>query len=336
MVVRLFYLYLNIIFVIFYFIYFNFYYINNLNEIFVSNEKIKSMENNKSNFNIYFLKTHKTGSTTLKNIMMRIMKKRKMFQVKNFEIKEDQNLRFNNKIFFEHKRFNLSEVEFFFPKNQTIYITILRNPADQILSTINYCTNLKEKKKSIFNNINNETFFKLLDQKNTCSCILRNSVAFDFGIVNCSEKYYGSKNELIKRFEETFDFVLLTEYFNEGLILLKKFLKLSFKEIVHLELNRGIEKIFTEEKIWAQSVISNVSNADVILYDYYLQIYKKISKSLKKEVTELEKKNIFYEKLCFKRQKIYKNSFNNFHFKFVLKRNLTIKQKEFCNILIKL
>ena len=164
---------------------------------------------------------------------------------------------------------------------------------------------------------------------------MRNSVAFDFGIVNCTEIYHGSEYELIKRFKETFDFVILTEFLNEGLIMLKKIFDLSYEDIVNLQLNKGIKKNLTEKEISAEKVFSKVSNADEILYNYYFKFYKNLSKSLKKEVTALKKKNDFYEQLCFDQQKEYKNSFNNYFLKFIMKKSLTNEQKKICSILIK-
>lgn len=113
MIFRFLFVALNIIIFFVYTIFFNFYNFN------YSNEKIKTIENANNDINIYFFKTHKTGSSTLKNILMRIMTKRKMTLVKNFQVQVDQNLSFNSKIFLDHKRFNLAEAEKLFPKNQS-------------------------------------------------------------------------------------------------------------------------------------------------------------------------------------------------------------------------
>ena len=134
---------LNISIILIYILFSNFYYSN---EIFLSYEKIKSKVSTMNDINIYFFKTHKTGSTTLKNILMRIKTRRKMTLVKTFENNQNHSY---NRIFLDHKRFNREEAEKLFPKKKSIYITILRNPADQILSTINFYTFLKNKKKYI-------------------------------------------------------------------------------------------------------------------------------------------------------------------------------------------
>ncbi|RNA36815.1 monocarboxylate transporter 2 [Brachionus plicatilis] len=166
------------------------------------------------------------------------------------------------------------------------------------MSSINYFRDLKNERKYVFDNIKNETMMKTLANRKSIYCLLRNSASYDLGLVNCAESYTGSEQSLINRFKNEFDFVILTEYFNEGLILLKKMLNLSYKDIVCLSVNQGTKKVDEKDRQWAESVIEEVSNADVILYNYYLKKYKKLKHLLNDELGELKRQIELYQNEC--------------------------------------
>ncbi|RNA36402.1 galactosylceramide sulfotransferase-like [Brachionus plicatilis] len=291
------------------------------------------LEINKNNLkNIYFVKTHKTASSALQNVLIRLADKRKMRVVTNLqkEIIINSSFGLNDKIYFIHGRHNTQIAEKAFPRNNSLYMTILRKPADQLLSSLNYFRMLKGKRTTIYNNIEDERTMKKLASKNKILCLLRNSASYDLGIVNCAESYKGSEQSLINRFKKEFDFVILTEYFNEGLILLKKMLNLSYKDIVCLSVNQGTKKVDEKDREWAESVIEKVSNADVILYNYYLKKYEEVRVLLKDEVDELKRQNDYYQNECTngREQKYFYGDVP--YIGYSLRTNLTGDFKDFC------
>lgn len=288
--------------------------------------------NHTDDINIYFVKTHKTASSALQNVLIRLADKRNMRVVTNlakeaqFVIKNN----LNNKIYFIHGRHNRRKAESAFPRNRSLYITILRNPVSQLLSSINYFKGLENRKDFIVKNIENEKLMKLMGKRSKIYCLLGNSASYDLGLVNCAESYKGSEESLIENFKQQFDLVFLTEFFNEGLILLKRYLNLTYRDIVCLSVNQGIKRKKPKDVQWAQSIVGKVSNADLILYNYFLKKYQNISLILKDEVNELKKQINLYENKCTNGRE-EKYFYANVPFVgYQLKKNLTDNLKNFC------
>ncbi|CAF0849277.1 unnamed protein product [Brachionus calyciflorus] len=291
-------------------------------------KKFKSIDD----LNIYFVKTHKTASSALQNVLIRLADTRNMRVInklgREVEIVQEKNL--NNKIFFIHGRHNRRVAESAFPRNNSLYMTILRNPADQLVSSINYFMRLQDDREEIIRNIQNEKKIQSLGKKDRIYCLLRNSASYDLGLVDCAESYQGSEQNLIERFKQDVDFVILTEFFNEGLILLKSLLNLSYRDIVCLSVNQGTKKKETKDRQWAESIIKKVSNADVILYNYYLKKYQTIAILLKDEVNELKKQIQFYENKCTDGRE-QKYAYKDVPFVgYTLKKNLTDDLNNYC------
>ncbi|RNA06056.1 Galactosylceramide sulfotransferase [Brachionus plicatilis] len=275
-----------------------------------NNKKFLSIQD----FNVYFVKTHKTASSALQNVLIRLADKRNMRVVNdlNKESLLAQNKRLNNKIYFFHGRHDVKMAAKAFPRNHTLYMTILRNPADQLLSSIYYFSSLKDQKKNIFQNIQNESAMKSLGKKNRVFCLLKNSASYDLGYVGCAESYTHSEKSLIELFKEEFDLVILTE------------------DIVCLSVNQGTKRSEPKDRQWAESVISRVSNADLILYNYYLEKYKILSKLLKNELQNLKRLNELYQNKCTDgRQKKFFYA-NVPYIGYALKTNLTAGYKDYC------
>ena len=261
-------------------------------------DKMTEKFRNLKHYNIYFQKTHKTASTALQNILIRLTEKRKFIPI----------------------RFVQNE-------SNTLFITILRKPADQLLSLLNYM--FYNEKDFIVKNIRNSSLLNSLCKQSIHYCLIRNSVSHDLGYVKAGYSYKGSKADLINKFNKDYDFVLLKEYFNEGLILLKKILDLSYEDIVCLQVNKGTKNVTVLEKEWAERIVKEVSEADVVLYNHYFEIYKNIAEQLKEEVKELERLNSIYKDKCTvgRGQEFYRS---HLLLGYKLRENLTSDLKDIC------
>lgn len=283
-------------------------------------------------FNVYFVKTHKTASSALQNVLIRLADKRSMRVVN--DLKKEKNLnenhKINNKIYFFHGRHNVRIAEEIFPRNRSLYMTILRNPADQLLSSINYFSRLKKEKENIMKNIENESAMKSLGKKAEIFCLLKNSASYDLGYVECAESYKNSAENLIERFKKDFDLVILTEYFNEGLILLKNILNLSYKDIVCLSVNQGTKRPEPADRLWAESVANKVSKADLLLYNYYRQKYRILSKLMREDLEKLNRLREFYQNKCTngREKKLFYGDVP--YIGYALKKSLKGEYKDFC------
>ncbi|XP_068190633.1 galactosylceramide sulfotransferase isoform X2 [Antennarius striatus] len=203
--------------------------------------------------NIMFMKTHKTASSTILNILFRFGEKHKLkfafpdgrndfyypspflcSQVKDYRPGDCFNIICN------HLRFDRQEVAKLLPPD-TVYVTILRDPVDLFESSFHYYRRVipltwritGENKLAEF--LNSPLAFYKPDAFN--AFYLRNLLFFDFGLDNNQESDDPGVMNDIKNLSTHFDLVLIAEYFEESLILLKETLCWTMEDILHFKLN---------------------------------------------------------------------------------------------------
>lgn len=203
--------------------------------------------------NIMFMKTHKTGSSTFLNVLLRFGQKHGLkfafpigqndfYYPSLFKVSSVKEYRpgdcFN--IICNHMRFNPHEVAKLLPPG-TMYISILRNPVDVFESAFHYYHRIipltwqigGEDKLATFLN-SPQTFYRS-DALN--SYYLRNLLSFDFGLENNLEADDPRVMTGIQKLSHHLDFVLLTEYFEESMILLKDTLCWTLEDILYFKQN---------------------------------------------------------------------------------------------------
>ncbi|XP_069028852.1 galactosylceramide sulfotransferase [Embiotoca jacksoni] len=203
--------------------------------------------------NIVFMKTHKTASSTILNILFRFGEKHKLrfafpdgrndflypspflcSQVKDYRPGDCFNIICN------HMRFDHREVAKLLPPDAA-YITILRDPADLFESAFHYYHRAVpitwriggENKLAEF--LNDPQAFYSPTAYN--SFYLKNLLFFDFGFDNNLEADDPSVKTNIQNLSNRFHLVLIAEYFEESLILLKDLLCWTTEDILHFKLN---------------------------------------------------------------------------------------------------
>lgn len=200
-----------------------------------------------------FLKTHKTGSSTFLNMLFRFGQKHNLkfafpkgrndfFYPSPFQVSQVKDYSpgdcFN--IVCNHMRFNHHEVAKLLPSD-AVYISILRDPADILESAFSYYHNLipftwqigGDDKLATFLS-SPQTFYR---SNGINSFYLRNLLFFDFGLENNLEADDPLVTKGIEELSRHMDFVLLTEYFEESLILLKDKLCWTMDDILYFKLN---------------------------------------------------------------------------------------------------
>uniref|UniRef100_A0A3B3W1M0 Galactose-3-O-sulfotransferase 1 n=1 Tax=Poecilia latipinna TaxID=48699 RepID=A0A3B3W1M0_9TELE len=203
--------------------------------------------------NIMFMKTHKTASSTILNILYRFGEKHKLkfalpdrrndfcypqpflcSQVKDYRPGECFNIVCN------HMRFNYQEVSKLLPPN-ALYVTILRDPVDLFESAFHYYQKIIPLTWSISGNnkltefLNNPEAFYSPEAIN--SFYLKNLLFFDFGFDNNLKVNDPRVMKEIQYVSKRFHLVLIAEYFEESLILLKDLLCWSMEDILYFKLN---------------------------------------------------------------------------------------------------
>ena len=193
-----------------------------------------------------------------------------------------------------HARYNNGSMHWLFPKETTRYITILREPAGQFESVFNYYR--FSKRLRIIGNVTSamENFLQnaelyLEKRKGRDFTLLQNPSLFDLGL---HAVYHGNLTVVenyICFLRKEFDLVMLMEYFDESLVLLKRRFCWKMEDILYFKLN---ERRNTEKRnitSHTKELIRKWNSADVLLYNVFNQTLWKL---IEQEGTE------FYEDLA--------------------------------------
>jgi len=195
----------------------------------------------------------------------------------------------NGKILCSHTRYNKGPVHFLFPKSKAKYITILRHPISQFESAFGFyrlteVLGLEHDINPIQTYLRNPKAFagKFMVKHPAMlhmglENIVWNSMMFDLGL---ESKHFQNKNAVkwyIKYIEEEYDLVLINEYYDESLILMKNELCWDFEDILYLKQRVRNASAPLNDEIKAN--ILSLNQADLRLYDHFNEtLWRKISK----------------------------------------------------------
>ncbi|KAL7849455.1 hypothetical protein SRHO_G00210780 [Serrasalmus rhombeus] len=237
---------------------------------------------------IVFLKTHKTASSTILNILYRYGDSQNL----TFALPANMYSQLYYPYFFmsyfvegsrfgrvkefhimcNHMRFRGLEVRKVMPVD-TFYFSILRNPVSMMESIFTYYKSIPA-----FQNFKTLTEF-LLDGGRSFNASLpsnhyaRNLLTFDFGMDSSPP---ASKAELDQRstaliaaVESNFHLILISEYFDESMILLKHALCWTLEDIVSFRLNSRSEKSRHKLSPELAELVKQWSSLDWRLYQHF-------------------------------------------------------------------
>ncbi|XP_075944824.1 galactosylceramide sulfotransferase [Anarhichas minor] len=269
--------------------------------------------------NIMFMKTHKTASSTILNILFRFGEKHKLkfalpdgrndffypspflcSQVKDYRLGDCFNIVCN------HMRFDHREVAKLLPPD-AVYITILRDPVALFESSFHYyhravpLTWRIDGENKLAEFLNNPQSFYSADAFN--SFYLRNMLFFDFGLDNNLEADDPRVIRDVHNLSKRFDLVLFAEYFEESLVLLKDTLCWTTEDILYFKLNarRSSSVSHLTPELRARALQWN--GADWRLYQHFnatfwarVEAYGR--DRMKQEVNELRRRNSEMRDIC--------------------------------------
>ncbi|XP_047435111.1 galactosylceramide sulfotransferase-like [Mugil cephalus] len=268
---------------------------------------------------IMFLKTHKTGSSTLLNILFRFGEKNKL----KFAFPSSRNdflypspfhhmyvhdytpgMCYN--IMCNHMRFNAPEVSKVLPKD-TFYITILRDPAELFESAFHYygpTVPLIMKmpgKNKMSEFLRDPDRYFIPDGFN--SFYLKNLLFFDFGWDSTLDPDDPHVEESIRLIAEQFHLVMLMEYFEESLILFKD--TLCWDDLLFFKLNFRKESTVSSLTPELRRKALEWNAIDWKLYMHFnFTFWKKVEsygrKRMEMDVAELRRRNAHMVDICIK------------------------------------
>ncbi|XP_033759607.1 galactose-3-O-sulfotransferase 2-like [Pecten maximus] len=241
---------------------------------------------------IAFLKVHKAASTSIQNIFLRyghehnlvfaLPKGKDPAGVQSltphaiFPIPTNRTI----DIFCAHVRFNRNDFIRMLPKD-TVYIGIVREPFSQFKSNIQFLREkqwiqIPNKKISVSEYLSrNEKYVK--SRGRVRRPVTYNAMAHDFGFpfdLFWKTDYNAIQDHLL-RLNEEFDIVLVLEYLDESIVLMRRLLNWDLKYVLYGKLNvlKNPDKDLNfgpnEEKLY-----QNWAKLDYALYYFFLQKYK--------------------------------------------------------------
>lgn len=267
--------------------------------------------------NVLFLKTHKTGGSSIANILLRFAKTRDLtvalprkqifsfYWPWSFQVNFVDNVPGSKpNILCSHARYNQTTMRLIMPID-TKFITILRHPVSRFESAFLFedfpsFLGISSASNPFYQFLQHIDKFK--PEINTMYT-LRNGMSFDLGL----EPEEFDKTEVITNFitsvEKDFQLVLIMEYFDESLILLKRLFCWSLDDIFYLKHN---SRLHTLKKHHIPRQFRNTflewNKADVVLYQHFNQTFwKKVNsqdENFWSEVKLLKQKSLELEKEC--------------------------------------
>ncbi|XP_026557221.1 galactose-3-O-sulfotransferase 2 isoform X1 [Pseudonaja textilis] len=201
---------------------------------------------------VMFLKTHKTASSTILNILYRFSEKHNLtlalpygnhphlgypnrFQISYVEEFKTLANKFN--IMGNHLRFNWQEVRRIMP-NDTFYFSILRHPALLLESSYVYYKTIVpafKKSKNVNEFLSSPWSYYNMTEKN--NIYAKNNMWFDFGYNNNAEYDEHYIQFVLQNIEEIFHLILIADFFDESMILLKDVLCWDLDDVIYFKMN---------------------------------------------------------------------------------------------------
>uniref|UniRef100_A0A4X2KED6 Galactose-3-O-sulfotransferase 2 n=2 Tax=Vombatus ursinus TaxID=29139 RepID=A0A4X2KED6_VOMUR len=253
---------------------------------------------------IFFLKVHKSASSTIMNILFRFGEQRNLtfaLPVNQFSqlfypfyfvaevvegFKDGTSPSFD--IMCHHMRFLKKEVQRVMP-NDTFYFSILRSPIHLMESSFMYF-----KASSSFINAKNLDDFlnhtsKFYNPLRPDSHYGRNLMTFDFGF-NHNGKVSTHHTQLLAQIiESQFDLVLIAEYFDESMVLLKDSLCWSLDDVVSFPINQQDASYHSP---LSSSTIQKIQSWNKLDWELYLHFnrtfWERINQSMGREYLQQE------------------------------------------------
>lgn len=313
---------------------------------------------------ILFLKTHKTGSSTITNILNRYGDSRDLNMIlpnseKLFTFQWPNRFRFSYTanlfggephILCNHARYNRRAMHWVLPKDRSVYITILRYPLWQYESVFNFMS------MPYWLGYNDDdpdplsTFLKftpsghdlrVLMKKKLALHLIRNPMLFDLGL---DFRYFQNKTAIENYFDfiaKEFDIVMIMEHFDESLVLLKRILCWDYEDILYFKLNERPDKKkrsnLTEE---VKRDIKSWNKADFLLYERFNKTLwdkiEKIGPEFYQELKTFREKKREVEKACLDKGTYLDEAYSGVFVKsYRIKKNTPLKMKILCERMLR-
>ncbi|CAG0899597.1 unnamed protein product [Darwinula stevensoni] len=230
---------------------------------------------------IVFYKTHKTGSSTIQNIMLRYGRNRKL----NFALPAIANQVFpdgehpfdevarpegkKSDIYCFHTIPYDEEIIRSVMKETPKWVTVIRQPKELFVSFYKYFDLENELQLSMSDFVNLYRTRQDFLPKNM-SLYGPNQMLRDFSFPSQKMNDTSAVEEFVKGYlDRLFDLVMVVEFMDESLILLRDLLCWDLEDIVYLPINRRMKGGEEDEDLALLEQIKEINRGDEILYSYF-------------------------------------------------------------------
>ena len=243
-----------------------------------------------------------------------------------------------------HARYNTGPMHWLFPKETTRYITMLREPAKQFESVFNYYNHSQRfgvsgnASSPLENFLENAEFY--LKKRKGGAMLLKNPALFDLGLNTVYHRNLTAVENYIRFLHQEFDLVLLMEYFDESLVLLKRRFCWKIEDILYFKLNERLDKEKQDITSHTEELLLKWNSADVLLYNDFNQTLWKMIEEEGPEFFEdlalFRKEKQSLEQACLQEGNFLTNPFGKkIVLGYAVKTNVTKKLRETCSNMIK-
>ncbi|PFX26117.1 Galactose-3-O-sulfotransferase 3 [Stylophora pistillata] len=290
---------------------------------------------------IAFLKTHKTGSSTLTNILNRYADLREL----SIALPREHLYRFGWPGYFSWRSVDMfrlngqpahilcNHARYYRPamdivmQSDTKYITILRDPANQFESTFNYMELYRDLNLAKFSNpmevfLKNpyghlQNLTKRVRSLPESMNLVRNGMFFDLGFSSLMGSRKDSElHNAIANIEKEFSLVLIMEYFDESLVLLKREFCWDLDDVIYIKQNQRKYGNNTSHKNISARLkhrIRNWNRADALLYKHFNKTFwekvKQHGRGFYQDLAELKRKNLEMYRDCVSPEEVTETAF---------------------------
>ena len=298
-----------------------------VNETSVNLEYPTNLDSEVQHFRLIYIKTKKTGSSTMTNILYRFallhnLNVMTFYRESPSPIHEKELLRDEPRPHFnmimEHLTFNETYFNAIMPGNKH-YISTLRDPFDQLASQIHF------KDTRGFTGVPSVRIKDRLEKSFT--------TLKDYGqtYIKIPKKYTSSSEDLKTYFEilnSKFLLILITEFYDACLVLLKRKLSWTLRDIVYSPLKRGLYTIDANTKKTFTARHKKLKPEEYALFQYFngtlWNLISKESSNFWSEVKHYQNINKNISSFCIKYYRILRTNIKEVRRVIDTTANLTI------------
>ena len=183
----------------------------------------------------------------------------------------------------------------------TVYVSILRQPLQQFQSAFEYYGHIPGSflHKILQKNVSNPLSLylqqpSLYEWPGAYTSYIRNKQSQDLGMKNVHVLNDTLRREYIQQLGKEFQLVMITEFFDESLVLLRRLMCWSVKDVLYIPKNKNVYK---KKRVFSAKDRAEHRKLNVADYDLYNFFLKRFSDTVARQKPDFRKEVAYFKKL---------------------------------------